>query len=320
MNASEQGIVESEAELNEKKRIEFENLLQEQRAERETQKAKKIQNTEQNKDPKEMMLVIQKNFREKHDTLSKNVELFKEGDNLDKLFEDLNDLNEYFVNASYSLTPYDRQLYKDQLDKLRNSLQECRDRSQPKKKFAFSKKIEKKKEPETKTEAPVAQEDTTQNDALTLIKGIENKKGETLTLTQADLEASFKLANLEDCTISLNGKLKNLFLKQLKNCVINIGVIDGSCFIDGCVGCKVQFVAQQARIHNSTETTFRLFVTSKPIIEHCTKLQFGQYNYTYENYDHDFAESKFAGKENLWDQVQDFNWHKQDKSPNFDLI
>jgi len=104
-------------QVNEKKRIEFEHLLQEQQAERENLKVKKQQNTEQNKDPKELATVIQRNFREKYDTITKEVEEFKEGNNIDNLFSSFNELKDYFVNTSYSLTPYDKQQYKEQLEK-----------------------------------------------------------------------------------------------------------------------------------------------------------------------------------------------------------
>ena len=70
---------EVEGEDSEKKKAEFEALLHEQStiiiypesflltsgAERENVKVRKQHNTEQNKDPKEMMLNIQKNFRDK---------------------------------------------------------------------------------------------------------------------------------------------------------------------------------------------------------------------------------------------------------------
>jgi hypothetical protein len=315
-NASSHSNPPTEEELQEKRRLEFENLLQKQGAERETMKMKKQQNVEQNKDPKEMMLVIQKNFREKYDAINKELEEFKEGGNIDQLFLSFNDLKEYFINASYSLTLYDKRLYGEQLDKLEKSLQECREKNQPRKKFTFSKKIEKKKETENKEPILAAPQETTQTDSLSLIKGIENKTGENLTLGQNDLDASFKLMNLERCHINLHGKMKTIYLKNLKNCVINIGVIGGACFIDNCVECELQLAAHQVRIHNSNKTVFRLFATSKPIIEHCTNLKFGQYNYRYEGFDQNFAETKFTGKENLWDQVQDFNWLKQDKSNN----
>jgi len=139
-------------------------------------------------------------------------------------------------------------------------------------------------------------------------------------LTQNDLDASFKLIKLENCNLNLNGKMKTLWLKNLKNCIINIGVVDGPCFVDNLVGCQLQLVAHQVRIHNSNTTTFKLWAMSKPIIEHCKQLKFGKYDYKYDNYEHDLEEAKLTERENLWDQVQDFNWLKQDKSPNFDLI
>jgi len=102
---------------------------------------KKKFNSDMNKDPKEMMLVIQRNFKEQHDAISEGVQNpNKENVKIDELYEKFNALREYFVNASYSLTTFDKQLYKEQLEKLEKSLQEFREKNQPRKKFAFSKK------------------------------------------------------------------------------------------------------------------------------------------------------------------------------------
>lgn len=132
--------------------------------------------------------------------------------------------------------------------KLEKSLQDIRS-SQPRKKFAFSKKIEKKKEtaekePETK-EPPKTEKEEKPDDHLALIKGIENKKDYKATLKQEDLDSSFKLVALENCQIDLNGKMKAVFLKNLKNCVINVGITEGACFVDGCIDCKIQIMAHQ---------------------------------------------------------------------------
>jgi len=311
---------QNEVDLNEKKRAEFEILLEAQKAKRENFKQEKQQNIEKNKDPNEMMLVIQRNFREKYDAINKEIEENKEGINLDTLFQNFNELKSYFINASYSLTPYDKRLYGEQLDKLEKTLQELREKTQKREKFSFKKKnIGQKKEQEVKekVEAPKEVEKT---DFLSLLKGIENKKDENVSLEQNDLEDSFKLQNLENCEINLNGRMKTLYLKNLKGCQINIGVLEGACFIDGCTDCNLQLVAHQVRIHNSKNTRFKLFATSKPIIEHCTSLKFGQYDYKYDNFEKDLADAKFSGRPNLWNQVQDFNWHKLEKSPNFDLI
>jgi hypothetical protein len=128
-------------------------------------------------------------------------------------------------------------------------MQEFRTSSQPRKKFAFSKKIEKKKEstekePESKEQVKQEKE-VAPNDHLAQIKGIENKKDEKIVLTQDDLEPNFKLVALENCQIDLNGKVKAVFLKDLKNCVINVGIVEGACFVDMCIDCKIQIMAHQ---------------------------------------------------------------------------
>jgi len=43
--------------------------------------------------------------------ISKEIEEVKEGINMDNLFQSFNELKSYFINASYSLTPYDKRLY-----------------------------------------------------------------------------------------------------------------------------------------------------------------------------------------------------------------
>jgi len=45
--------------------------------------------------------------------LNKEVEESKEGVNIDKLFESFGELKAYFIDTSYSLTPYDRRLYSE---------------------------------------------------------------------------------------------------------------------------------------------------------------------------------------------------------------
>jgi len=124
----------------EKKKQEFENLLHKHEKEREEARMKKKFNAEMNKDPKEMMLVIQKNFREQYDEINNSLQSPSENVKIDDLFDKLNNLKEYYVNASYSLATFDKQFYREQLEKLEKSMQEFREKNQPRKKFAFSKK------------------------------------------------------------------------------------------------------------------------------------------------------------------------------------
>lgn len=61
---------------------------------------------------------------------------------------------------------------------------------------------------------------------------------------------------------------------------------------------------------------------SQPIIEDCKELVFRKRDtekHGYAGYADDLRDSGFEGKENKWDQVKDFKWIKQEKSPSFDL-
>jgi hypothetical protein len=44
------------------------------------------------------------------------------------------------------------------------------------------------------------------------------------------------------------------------------------------------------------------------------------YNFTYQGLETQIESAQFQNKINLWKEVQDFNWLKQEKSPNFTLI
>lgn len=76
----------------------------------------------------------------------------------------------------------------------------------------------------------------------------------------------------------------------------------------------------QLRIHNTTNTRFGIFTSSKGIIEDTTNVLFKRYNYHYEGIEEDIRACDREGKENQWKEIQDFNWLKQEASPNFALL
>lgn len=52
-------------------------------------------------------------------------------------------------------------------------------------------------------------------------------------------------------------------------------------------------------------------MTSKAIIEDCTGVVFGPYNWQYPNRQQHETEEDRLGKPNLWRDIQDFNWLKE---------
>jgi len=86
-------------------------------------------------------------------------------------------------------------------------------------------------------------------------------------------------------------------------------------------GSTLHLASHQIRIHNTTDTVFYLQARSNPIIEHCSGLKFGDLSKTEEGKtEANLAVQKQAGLleiKNMYDQVHDFNWLKQDHSPNW---
>jgi hypothetical protein len=69
-----------------------------------------------------------------------------------------------------------------------------------------------------------------------------------------------------------------------------------------------------------------LTAKSEPIIEHCCELNFGSYldgdgvpALRYDGWEADGERADLTTRKNLYDKVVDFNWLKQDKSPNWEL-
>ena len=71
------------------------------------------------------------------------------------------------------------------------------------------------------------------DDFVNSIKGIQNVKGQTIKVTQAELEDNYKLLNIEDCTIEMEGNLRMLWMKNIKRCKIIAPVAENSIMLIG---------------------------------------------------------------------------------------
>jgi hypothetical protein len=75
----------------------------------------------------------------------------------------------------------------------------------------------------------------------------------------------------------------------------------------------------QIRLHDSYDTHFFVYTTSKLIIEDCSRVFFHELQHQYEGLERDLEVAQLKGT-NLWKEVQDFKWIKVEKSPNFSLV
>ena len=125
------------------------------------------------------------------------------------------------------------------------------------------------------------------------------------------------IENINNCNIYLLHDFKACYINNCKNCNIYIGCICGGTHITNCVDSKIYLITHQLRIHQTTKSNFYVLTNSNPIIEHSTDNIFHPLKIKYEGFDSNLKISGVDINKNNWDQVQDFQWLKKDKSPNF---
>ncbi|KAF9569541.1 hypothetical protein EC968_002585 [Mortierella alpina] len=134
------------------------------------------------------------------------------------------------------------------------------------------------------------------------------------------------LTNLTDCTINLvhNVPLGAIHIKNLRRCTLVVPPVSGSILLHDCEDCTIVGACHQSRMHTSKNLTIYLHVTSEPIIEDCTQMHFAPYPYVdilpAEQLARLFKVAQLDPAKNYYDRVKDFNWLKQQQSPNWRLL
>lgn len=118
-----------------------------------------------------------------------------EGGSLPELFAHYNKMKSYFVEINYVLTTYDRQYYKELLERTHTGLLELKNKLEPKKKFKFSRRDEdfgvKEQEKLQEFKAVESQEGQ--------IAGIDGKKGEKINIgSECPAGGSYRIINCQD--------------------------------------------------------------------------------------------------------------------------
>lgn len=133
-------------------------------------------------------------------------------------------------------------------------------------------------------------------------------------------DKDISLSHLTHCTILITGVPTQLRVDHLTDCNLLVGPIAGSVHMEHAVNCNITLCSRQIRLHDSTHTHFYCFVNSHPIIERCHSVHFAPYNLQYPLYEQHFQQSKLNATVNMWSAVNDFNWLKQQQSPNWSIL
>ena len=231
-------------------------------------------------------------------------------------------LQRFVTESTMFLPSYEIRTAQTTLANLSTQIQEKRDDLIPKKKFAFKSK---KKESSAVKDKPEKSE-TKESEELEDIKLADCKfidlKDQNLEMTENDInQKDVALARLDSCTVKLFGSPSAIHINKLTNCKIFSGPVSGSIFIRECTNCVFVVPCQQLRIHTTKLTTFYIHVTSRAIIEDCSEVEFGPYNWTYPNIEEHYKLSGLDKTRNSWNDIDDFNWLAADKhSPNWKLV
>ncbi|XP_013383987.1 tubulin-specific chaperone C [Lingula anatina] len=245
-------------------------------------------------------------------------------DHFDALVVAVQSLQKFVSDSTLFLPKYEIRSSQDVVNRLTDAINEKRDEKIPKKKFAFkskkkSEKIEKKgtQNGDAVDSATTSKVSVQANDC-----GFMDLSGQSLSLGEKSInQKDVAIMRLTDCVVKLHGSPSAIHIDKLTNCKVFSGPVSASIFIDNCTNCTFVLPCQQLRIHSTTDTSFYIHVTSKAIIEDCSRVVFAPYNWYYNGIDEHYRMSGLDKSINNWDDVDDFNWLVTDQqSPNWGVI
>ncbi|CEI95234.1 hypothetical protein RMCBS344292_09426 [Rhizopus microsporus] len=231
----------------------------------------------------------------------------------DTILQKINTMEKKITEALDYIPSYDERQFSLQLKSLGDRLEKTKAELTPKAKFSFKSRKKKssvlkatstEKEPETDNKEDLL------SDATVLLKDESNT---ILRLDQKTIEKKsidVLLSNLKNCIVILedpNITISTVHIKDVQDCVILCGKIDGSVLIYDIKHSLLVVGCHQLRIHDANEVDILMHVTSRPIIEDSTGVTSGKYTIQTDDI-------------NYFDQIEDFNWLKKWASPNWTVM
>ena len=256
----------------------------------------------------------------------------------DAIAEDIKALSNVLAEATIFLPKHDCRMAQQVVDKLFDKLRAAREDVLPRSKFSFGKRIKRVAKGSTGEVASALPANTntsvnaTANTARPkynseLERVISSKKGQTLCVTfdRADACAPSKaqdvlLSSLTDCVVNIPAVVSGMRLAQLKGCHIFVGAVAGSVFMESCADCVISVATRQMRIHHTYGCDFYVHSQSGPIIEDCGRLRFASLVTPFADSVQLRTAAQLPLDRNLWSDVKDFKWLRQQQSPHWCLV
>ena len=245
---------------------------------------------------------------------------------INEIVKKLETLEQSYTDSISFLPNFIKKSSQEKLKILHDTLELKKAEYVPKKKFGFNKKAILKNQQKTKKSLTETSEkieninlkDLCSKDTLNIcdienseiIKGREEISGKDILIS-----------GIKNTHIKLEGSPGFVSITNVLSCNIFIGPVRGSVLVEQCHNCNLQLACQQLRIHRTSESSFYVYVTSRSIVEECSKVGFAPFNWSYSEIKNDFKSTKLDELNNNWNDVVDFDWLVADKpSPNWFII
>ncbi|KAF8923813.1 tubulin binding cofactor C-domain-containing protein [Dissophora ornata] len=255
---------------------------------------------------------------------------------IDSLVQRIHALEKTVTEKISILPPYDARMCIESIKSMSEQLNQLRTKLVPKAKFSFKSRKAAGATPSpsssaTSTPKRASSPKLTSTIDQSPFMRFEDRSGEHLFIGSLPVPAGdggtakdVALTNLTDCTVNLvhNIPLGAIHIKNLKRCMLVIPPVSGSILLHDCEGCTLIGACHQSRMHTSSNMDIYLHVTSEPIVEDCTDMRFAPYGQILpqEELDRLFEIAQLNPSKNFYDKVKDFNWLKQQQSPNWRLL
>merc|ERR1711907_40684 len=234
------------------------------------------------------------------------------------------------VEGSQHLPAWDQRQMQISVKELEQAIIDARTVCLPPKKFSFKSKrkakASAKSKPQPESSEPAAQSEANASTAAVAEDterqaSIFDRNGERIVI-QNEKGKDFNIKSCKDSTIIIQGKIGALYVSNCTGCTIVTGPVGAGCHVEVADKCRFYVAAHQLRIHTATNTDFYCQTRSPPIIEHSTTLRFAPYAIEYPNLQQELQESDLAlvDCEGNWNDVKDFDWLRQQHSPNWCAI
>ncbi|KAK1441828.1 tubulin folding cofactor C like protein [Babesia gibsoni] len=123
------------------------------------------------------------------------------------------------------------------------------------------------------------------------------------------------------CRVLLLGTVDSVYIADVKDCIIWIGISKAAVILDSIVNSTVILCCSQLRIANSQNNTFLVDTVTLPIIEKSSHITFAKNHVLYSEFRQQLEESRLEIKGlTRHSKIKDFSWHRDEPSPNWKII